>query len=1095
MEKMKACPPIETISALLEGTLDESKSEAIETHLEVCDACLDRFRKTEAEATHGWAFWQQLISTDQSPPSDQAKQGLEEGGTSCSEALLDAFPTLEGFELLEEIGRGGMGVVYRAREIRLNRIVAIKMLLAGALSGPERIRRLRREAEAVAKLQHPGIVQIYSVGEHSGLPFLVLEYSGGGNLKDYAAQLSDWRDAARIVSRAALAVQYAHHQQIVHRDLKPENLLLPDAGTHDLTERWSHPKITDFGLAWTADSETRTSSGASIGTPAYMAPEQVTGIAGDNHKTIDIYGLGSVLYFLLTGRPPFEGDSTAELLQRVVNEKPRAPNHFQPAIPRDLETITLKCLEKNPTDRYATAGELADDLNRCLNHEPIRARSVRLRTRLLRWCRRHPEIAIMLSVICIVTATAAFVVRKLIDETEQAQIAKQDSEVRALRMQGVVDQGVYIRKLSDINHAWLGNDFDSMRRQLEDCPVDHRGWEWRLLKTICERDSVERLRMPSAVTCLTVSTDGQFLATGDRDGHLDVRRIPQDIVVVRTKVLNQPIQYMQFAPLSDRIVLGGQDVVKCFPVSPEEKDTSAIAVPELTSLAFSKSGDWLVVSSGMGKVIQYFAGTGELIAATELPDIRPVGVWPVENDEYLMVISRDGRRLMLDADTLSVLNETSISSVESSGHAIEAALLSQDRRHLLVRYDNDNVRVRNLAERKWERLLVGHRGRILNMALHPSKLLAATCDTEGVTRLWDPLSTGIGSRLVVPDGAAGAVAWLDAAQRLAVGSESGGVRVVRVGVETAPTFGHAAAEVAELRHTSSCRGVCVDSAGHIVVTAEDDGRVLIRDTETLEVIRKTAGHPDRVRGVGLLDERVITAGNDGRIREFDVASGALLSETKIHDTNCTALACSPDNRHVAAGGGSQPAVVFYDTAARTVVRRIAGLFKRTIRSLSFSCDGSLLAATGGPNVHVIDFAAGTELMSLSAHEGRTMFCQFSPDDQLLVTSGSDHSTAIWNVVTGERRFRFQNRIATGFTSDSRRLLVVEFLPDGPRSVEMVELDTGHVVWQCRCEDDAPDVGVFSPDRSRLFAVCCDGRLRRWDAEVEAIPGSEIQPRF
>jgi serine/threonine-protein kinase len=297
-----------------------------------------------------------------------------------------------------------MGVVYQARHVQLNRLVALKMILAGSHAGEKELDRFRVEAEAVARLQHPGIVQIYEVGESEGKPFFSLEFVEGGSL---AAKLGGVplpaRRAAELLAALAGAMDGAHQKGIVHRDLKPANVLLSADGT---------PKVTDFGLAKRLQGEPGalapgglTQSGAVMGTPSYMAPEQAMG-KKDIGPAADVYALGAILYEMLTGRPPCQGAEALDTLMQVVSDEPVPPSRSNHRVPRDLETICLKCLQKEPKKRYGSARELAEDLGRWLAGEPISARPVGRLERAWRWCRRNPSLAAALgaAVVCLVGA-------------------------------------------------------------------------------------------------------------------------------------------------------------------------------------------------------------------------------------------------------------------------------------------------------------------------------------------------------------------------------------------------------------------------------------------------------------------------------------------------------------------------------------------------------------------------------------------------------------------------------------------------------------------------------------------------------------------
>ena len=304
------------------------------------------------------------------------------------------LPDVAGYELLGELGRGGMGVVYRARHTRLKRIVALKVILSGGHAGEADLARFRTEAESIARLQHPHIVQIHDVGDHDGVPYFSLEFCAGGSLeKRLSATPLLPNDAARLIETLARAMQMAHEKGIVHRDLKPANVLLTEDGT---------PKVSDFGLARKLDEAGQTASGAVMGTPSYMAPEQARGETQAVGPACDVYALGAILYECMTGRPPFRAPTAVDTLMQVVSREPPKPRVLQPTTPVDLETVCLKCLRKEPGRRYASAGALADDLQRFREGRPIEARPVGWGERGTKWVRRNPAWAAGLA--CILAA-------------------------------------------------------------------------------------------------------------------------------------------------------------------------------------------------------------------------------------------------------------------------------------------------------------------------------------------------------------------------------------------------------------------------------------------------------------------------------------------------------------------------------------------------------------------------------------------------------------------------------------------------------------------------------------------------------------------
>ena len=390
-----------------------------------------------------------------------------------------AVPAIAGYEILGELGRGGMGVVYRARQVRLNRPCVLKMILAGAHAGAEAAARFLAEAEAVARLQHPNIVQIHHIGEADGLPFFELEYVDGGSL-DRRLDGTPWpaRRAAELIEPLARGVAEAHRQGIVHRDLKPGNVLLAADGT---------PKITDFGLAKSlaADSGlTRTDS--IMGSPGYMAPEQAEGKTKQVGPLADVYALGAILYELLTGGPPFRGTTALETLEQVKNAEPVPPSRLVPGLPRDVETIALKCLQKEPEKRYDSAAALAEDLRRFLGGEPIVARPVPIWERGWRWCRRNPLVAgslagaagIFLTAFVLVSWSfwrAEHALEKEAKQRQDAVIARDEAQ----RRQRAERWERYRSNIAAASAALQLQNSTTARSALEAAPEEHRNWEWQ----------------------------------------------------------------------------------------------------------------------------------------------------------------------------------------------------------------------------------------------------------------------------------------------------------------------------------------------------------------------------------------------------------------------------------------------------------------------------------------------------------------------------------------------------------------------------------------------------------------------------------------
>ncbi len=315
--------------------------------------------------------------------SDDTHDAAEDGSTGAGLQTGTRIGYFGDYELLKVLGEGGMGIVYKARQLSLNRPVALKMIRAARFPSADEVRRFQNEAEAVARLDHPNIVPIFEVGRYEDQHYFSMKLIGGESLdkrlKEYVA---DPRRAARLVATTADAIHHAHQRGILHRDLKPANILVDSDG---------QPHVTDFGLAKRVEGDSElTRSGAIVGTPAYMAPEQASGKRGVVTTSTDVYGLGAVLYALLAGRAPFGGTAVMDTLEQVRERAPEPPRRLNPRVPRDLEIVCLKCLEKDPRRRYASADALAEDLKRWLAGEPIAARPVGRVARAWMWCRRNP---------------------------------------------------------------------------------------------------------------------------------------------------------------------------------------------------------------------------------------------------------------------------------------------------------------------------------------------------------------------------------------------------------------------------------------------------------------------------------------------------------------------------------------------------------------------------------------------------------------------------------------------------------------------------------------------------------------------------------
>jgi hypothetical protein len=461
------------------------------------------------------------------PSRDDTPHPLSQESTDVLFAAGMIGRSVGEHDLLEEIGQGGMGLVYRARHRRLQRLVALKMLRADVLPSAGDVQRFRNEAELLAQLDHPHIVPVHDVGEHEGRVYFSMKLIAGSSLDRQLARFADDpRAAARLVAQAARAVHHAHQRGILHRDLKPANILLDAEG---------QPHVTDFGLAKRVESDgSLTQTGAIVGTPQYMAPEQTSGRKGAVTTATDVYGLGAVLYALLTGRPPFRGETVLETLEQVREREPEPPHRINTKVDRDLETICLKCLQKESPKRYESAQALAEDLERWLKGEPLLARRIGWSGRLWRWCQRKPLLA------SLVTSTGSLLVMLITGLAvstvwiagERADAVRQRDDANRQRVlveeqARLVRSHLYAAELRLAHQDWrLGNrpSFDARMALHVDEPGwdDVRGFEWHYLRRLGQRPRSVLHGFNEAIYHIAFSPDGKELATAGREQGFNV---------------------------------------------------------------------------------------------------------------------------------------------------------------------------------------------------------------------------------------------------------------------------------------------------------------------------------------------------------------------------------------------------------------------------------------------------------------------------------------------------------------------------------------------------------------------------------------------
>jgi serine/threonine protein kinase len=607
----------------LVGGLPRARHEAVTDHIDGCADCQTRIERLSLANDSLHADLRGPAPTGRYEP-ERAIGGdalfAPSGGSGDTTDFRSrplpqgAIPTRIGdYEILEVIAKGGMGVVYKARQRSLDRVVALKMILAGEFADVDQLRRFQMEAEAIARLQHPNIVQIFECGASDGKPYLALEYCAGGSL---AARLDGAPlppvAVARLVEQLARAVAAAHRAGIIHRDLKPANVLLAsrhseeDEGTRRRGDAATKsdgdpvtlspnrriapspfggeevvPKVSDFGLAKKVDDESgQTRSGSILGTPSYMAPEQALGSTQQIGPPADTYALGAILYELLAGRPPFEGASILETLEQVRTREPVSPSLLRPRTPRDLETICLKCLSKEPGKRYASAADLADDLLRYQQGEPIRAGPVGRLERAVKWVKRNPILAGAAATVAVVLVagvivSSAFAVeanfqakeardyaRKADDKAKEALHQKGEAEEREREARFAQRKAEFVAYASRVREAQVDLDRgrlpDALRVLHQNTPP-FSGWEHDYLLRQTQRGRWTNVSHSGPVNGVAYSPDGKRIASGSGDATVRVFDAATGRVLLTLKGHTAGVSSVAFSRDGKRIVAGSWD--------------------------------------------------------------------------------------------------------------------------------------------------------------------------------------------------------------------------------------------------------------------------------------------------------------------------------------------------------------------------------------------------------------------------------------------------------------------------------------------------------------------------------------------------------
>jgi WD40 repeat protein len=1032
------------------------------------------------------------------PPGPAVETGVDPNRTGPVQTRMEPetapaeYPAIPNYEILGELGRGGMGVVYKARQTALKRLVALKMILSGDLASPQELARFRREAEAVARLQHPNIVQVYEVGEWRAgdvsppIPFFSLEFVNGGTLATKLREsLPAPKQAAALVEQLARAMHAVHRCSVVHRDLKPANVLMTADGT---------PKITDFGLAKKLDEDAgQTHSGAVMGTPSYMAPEQASGGTARATPQADVYALGAILYECLTGRPPFRAATVAQTLRQVVEQEPVPPRFLNAAVPHDLETICLKSLRKEAPKRYATAEALADDLRRWLHGEPIQARPVGPGERALKWVQRRPAVAALLSVTVVMVlalvggGVSLFYSGRLQDalrnEAQQRALAE-EQEARAVAASQEAEKQwdraerlVYARQIALAQAMWHAGDVRQAWALLDTCRRDLRGWEYNYLYTLFTSNQHTFRGHTGNVYSVGFSPDGKRLVSGSDDKTIKVWDAQTGQQTLSLQGHTGPVLSVAFSPDGKRLLSGsGDGGVKLWDAQTGQQSLSLqVHTHVVFSVGFSPDGKRLASASGLELEV-WGAQSGQLTRSLSPPGLRG----KIDRCRWFtsVVFSPDGKRLASASQDLET----------PDGKAFgEAKVWDAQTGQLILS-------------------LKGHTSRVTSVAFSPDRQRLASASEDQTVKVWDAHTGQEIHSLRGHTGTVWSVTFSCDGQRLVSGSADKTIRVwdAQTGQEIRTLKGH----------TAAVRSVAFSPDSKRLASASADGSVKVWDAQTGQETPTLKGHTGSVRSVAFSRDgkRMVSGGGDlfkaGEIKVSDAQTGenilylpmnlswvysmafspmaaffsttAALRPQGVRGT-VTSVVFSPDGKRLASGSRDQTVKV-WDAATGQQTLTLYG-HTGGVYSVAFSPDGQRLASgSEDQTVKVWDAATGQQILTLKGHTGGVWSVAFSPDGKRLASGSADETVKVWDAATGQQTLTLRGH--TGFVRS------VAFSPDGKHlasgsaddTVKVWDAHTGQLIVTLQGHTGPVHSVAFSPDGQRLASASHDQTVKVWDAQ-------------
>ena len=849
--------------------------------------------------------------------------------------------------LLCELGRGGMGVVYKAHQVSLNRPVALKMIKAGVLADSAELSRFQNEAEAVALLDHPGIVPVYEVGDHDGQRYFSMRLIVGDNLAERITAFKDNpKAAAKLLAEAAQAVHHAHMRGILHRDLKPANILVD-------TE--CHPHVTDFGLAKRVEADVEmTATGAILGTPAYMSPEQAAGHRGTITTATDIYGLGAILYALLTGKAPFGGASIMETLDAVQNRLPESPTRLNSRVPRDLETICLKCLEKEPQRRYASVRALAEDLERWLDGHPISARPVSASVRAWMWCRRNKIVAGLLAASVLLAMGATWQWQRAEGLLSQARFDAASTAIdHALGLceQGQLGNGLLrlARVLerepgvaTDLKQAirtnlvaWspYGTRLTNLLPHSEEVNFVAFGPDGQIALTLGPERTARLwdaatgeprgnlLRHDGAIIAAAFRPDGRMAVTGGMDSRARLWEIPTGRPIGEPLCHRGPVRSVAFSQDGQLLLTGSNDgTAQVWEVATRRPIGEPFRLNGwVYEVAFGLESRVAVVGSEGG-----FAGLWDLRTRQSLGEPMPFHtVRRHTRPVQLLVCSADGHRILTNGDWRSgqqnsaqlfdAANGREVARMPHHGD-VRAVALSRNGRIAITGSDDHTARLWDATTGMPLGSPLTHQGKVLAVALNPEGTLAVTGSDDQTARLWDVASGRMLGDPLYHTGHVLAVAFRPDGRAILTGCEDHFARLwTLAGTRPAgrPRPDEGLNVLAHLAHSPD---------GTMDLTGHADGTAQVRDAATAQPIGAPLQMTAAVLAVAWSPDgrMLLTGGGDGSAQVWSATRRSPISRPMIHNGPVRAVAFSPDSRMVVTSGADRTARLWDSATGKPV---------------------------------------------------------------------------------------------------------------------------------------------------------------------------------